>query len=105
MGDPRKGQRVCGNRDQRAVDDAGIGARRRIDAVANPLVERLHQSPHYAVVVERVDAVGKDAALAQITDVMLGASDEINARLRGRRKVAQTGGIGCDQRGGAVPIF
>jgi hypothetical protein len=44
-------------------------------------------------VVERVDAVGKDAALAQDTDVMLGAGDEVDARLRRRLKVARTGGM------------
>jgi hypothetical protein len=56
-------------------------------------------------VVERVDAVGKDAALAQDTDVMLGAGDEVDARLRRRLKVARTGWIGRDERGGAVPVF
>src|SRR5262249_54852310 len=63
-------------------------------------VERLHQRSHDAVVIERVDAVGKDATVAQVTDVMLSASDEIDARFRRRLKVAQTSGIGRDQRGG-----
>ena len=60
IGDPRKGLCVANNRDQRAVGDARIGVRWRLNAVANPSVERQHQRPHDAVVVERVDAVGKD---------------------------------------------
>src|SRR5262245_2707502 len=93
IGEPGKGLCVCGNRDQRAVGDARISARRRLDAVSSPSVERQHQCPHHAVVIERVDAVRKDPAVAPTTDVMLSASDEVDARLRHRLKVAQTSGI------------
>src|SRR5438128_1757916 len=45
------------DRDQGAVGDTRMGARRWLDAVADPALERDHQRAHGAVVVERVDAV------------------------------------------------
>jgi hypothetical protein len=55
--------------------------------------------------VERVDAVGEDAALGQRADVMLRAGDEVDPRFRRRRQVALAIGIGGDERGSAIPVF
>ena len=81
-----------GDRDQRAVGDARIGARRRLDAVAHPALERGHQRAHGAVMIERVDAVREHAALAQGADIVLRAGDVVDARLRRRRQVALAAG-------------
>src|SRR5262249_24598665 len=85
--------------------DARIGAGWQLNAIANLSTERRHQCQHDAVRIERFDAVGKDATVALIIDVMLSASDEVDARFPRRLKVAQTSRIGRDQRGGAVPVF
>ncbi len=89
---PRERFLVGGDGDQRAVGDARISARRRLDAVTDPAVERHHQRAHGAVMIERVHAVGEHAALAQTADVVLRAGDQVDARLGRRRQVARPSG-------------
>ena len=96
---------IGGNRNQRAVADKRVSTRRRLVDIAYPAMESQHQGAQHAVVVQRVDAVAEDAAFALLRDIMLSASNQVDARLWCWGQIALSFRISADQRRGAIPVF